>query len=184
MGLAAWAQATAEVLLARQLPRRWRHVRAVAAKADGLRPLYGPEDGEILCAAAWLHDIGYSAEVAMTGFHPLDGARHLRDVGAVPALCALVAHHSGAIHEARLRGLADELSEFVDERTSVRDALWFCDMTTGPDGQDLTFDGRLAEIRSRYGPDHLVAQAITAASGDIWAAVASVESRRGQSTCG
>ncbi len=31
-----------------------------------------------LVAAAYLHDIGYAPELAITGFHPLDGARHLR----------------------------------------------------------------------------------------------------------
>jgi hypothetical protein len=32
-------------------------------------------------AAAWLHDIGYAPAIAEsgTGFHPLDGARYLRD---------------------------------------------------------------------------------------------------------
>jgi HD superfamily phosphodiesterase len=35
---------------------------------------------DLLEAAAWLHDIGYSPEIAVSGFHPLDGARYLRDV--------------------------------------------------------------------------------------------------------
>lgn len=29
-------------------------------------------------------------------------------------------------------------------------------MTTGPDGQNLSVEDRLAEIRQRYGPDDLV----------------------------
>ena len=33
-----------------------------------------------MTAAAWLHDIGYAPAVDDTGFHPLDGARYLRDV--------------------------------------------------------------------------------------------------------
>lgn len=59
-------------------------------------------------AAAWLHDIGYTPELATTQFHPLDGARYLRDDRVVN----LVAHHSGARYEAAERGLEAELSAF------------------------------------------------------------------------
>jgi hypothetical protein len=38
----------------------------------------------------------------------------------------------------------------------VRDALWYADLTTGPDGQPMTVRERLAEIRGRYGPDSVV----------------------------
>ena len=44
---------------------------------------------------------------------PLDGARYLRDVQAAdPVLCALIAHHTGAVVEAEERGLATDLAEF------------------------------------------------------------------------
>lgn len=59
----------------------------------------------------------------MTGFHPLDGARYLRSVGAPDRVVNLVAHHSCALVEAQLRGLADELVEFEDEQSPLRDAL-------------------------------------------------------------
>lgn len=39
-------------------------------------------DRDLLVAAAWLHDIGYAPELRDTGFHPLDGARHLEALGA------------------------------------------------------------------------------------------------------
>jgi hypothetical protein len=56
-------------------------------------PCFGA-DAELLEGAAWLHDIGYSPELVDT-FHPLDGARYLRDVcHADEKLCGLVAHHS------------------------------------------------------------------------------------------
>ena len=45
---------------------RWRHVQAVAGKADQLAPAYGP-DGWLLVASAWLHDIGYAWRIARTG---------------------------------------------------------------------------------------------------------------------
>jgi HD superfamily phosphodiesterase len=46
-------------------------------------------------AAAYLHDIGYVPTLARTRFHPLDGARHLRELGE-ERLVGLVAYHSGA----------------------------------------------------------------------------------------
>ncbi|MFD6223383.1 HD domain-containing protein [Nocardia asteroides] len=45
------------------------------------------DDPEMLVAAAWLHDIGYGADLATTGFHPVDGAEFLRAQGA-PLGCA------------------------------------------------------------------------------------------------
>ncbi|MGV9213842.1 HDIG domain-containing metalloprotein [Micromonospora sp. RB23] len=137
-------------------PRRWLHVKAVAAKAEGLARLVG-DDAELLTAAAWLHDIGYAPDVADTGFHALDGARWLQRHGFGDRIAALVAHHSCAVYEADERGLRQALTnEFPREETTVSDALWYVDMTTGPDGQDLTVDQRLAEIRQRYGPDDVV----------------------------
>lgn len=57
---------------------------------------------------------------------------------------ALVAYHSCAIFEAQERGLEEDLcTEFSDETSPLRDALWFADMTTGPDGQDLGVVERL-----------------------------------------
>ncbi|WP_231934718.1 HD domain-containing protein [Micromonospora viridifaciens] len=150
------AARVAEQHLAIALPRRWRHVRAVAAKAERLSPLVG-DDGALLTAAAWLHDVGYAPDIVDTGFHSLDGARWLLGQGFDPRLAALVAHHSCASYEADERGLGDALmAEFPREQSAVSDALWFADMTTGPDGQDLSAEDRLAEIRLRYGPNDLV----------------------------
>ena len=105
--LAPWAEHLAEALLRESLPRRWAHVQGVAARARGLAPVLGA-DADLLEAAAWLHDIGYAPDLAITGLHALDGARYLRDTQhADEMLCRLVAHHSCAIVEAEERGLAD-----------------------------------------------------------------------------
>jgi putative nucleotidyltransferase with HDIG domain len=156
--------------MADPLPRRWRHVQAVATKAEGLRPVLGA-DADLLVAAAWLHDVGYAPDVEDTGFHPIDGARYLRKLDVTPWLCRLVANHSGARYEAELRGLSREQAEFPDEASLARDGLWYCDMTTSPVGLPVTFDVRLAEIRQRYGAEHTVPRGITAASGEIRAAI-------------
>src|SRR6266849_1825994 len=133
MSQADWAAEVARNLLEVPLPRRWAHVQGVAAQARSLAPILG-DDADLLEAAAWLHDIGYSPELADTGFHPLDGARYLRDVQhADPILFRLVANHSCAILEAEERGLADALSrEFLAPDAVLSDALAYCDMTTPP----------------------------------------------------
>src|ERR671915_2005335 len=108
--MSAWASEIARELLEQPLPRRWAHTQGVARKARTLAPILG-DDVALLEAAAWLHDIGYSPQIAVTGFHPLDGARYLRDVTcADDVVCRLVAGHSCAVIEAEQRGLAEELS--------------------------------------------------------------------------
>lgn len=92
--LVTWARELAAISMADELPRRWAHVQAVAAKAENLRPIMGHE-ADVLVAAAWLHDVGYASSAADSGFHPSDGARLLRSLGADPRLCGLVAYHSG-----------------------------------------------------------------------------------------
>ncbi|RYP88771.1 HDIG domain-containing protein [Nocardioides guangzhouensis] len=145
------------------LPQRRAHVAAVADRALDVAGPLGLE-GDLLEAAAWLHDIGYSPPIAVTGFHPLDGARYLRAAGADKRVVNLVAHHSHAVVEAEERGLAKNLLvEFPYDDTLPHDALCYCDMTTGPDGQRMTVQDRLVEIRERYGPDDVVSRFITKA---------------------
>jgi hypothetical protein len=176
--LAAWAQGPARTLLADALPRRWAHVQGVAARARGLAPAVGADAG-LLEAAAWLHDIGYLPDLAMTGLHGLDGARYLRDVEhAGPMLCRLVAHHSCAVIEAEERGLAGLLRrEFDLPPQSLADTLTCCDMTTSPDGEHVHVSRRLAEIQDRYGSGHLVSRSIRRATPMILQAVGQMNAR-------
>src|ERR1700722_17242570 len=107
MSQAHWAAELARKLLEVPLPRRWAHVQGVAARARSVASILG-DDADLLEAGAWLHDIGYSPGLLNTGFHPLDGARYLRDVERADSmLCRLVANHSCAILEADERGLAE-----------------------------------------------------------------------------
>ena len=81
-----------------------------------------------------------------------------------------------AVFEAEQRGLLDVLQAgFPQERGELRDALTYCDMTTGPDGNPLPVADRLAEIHSRYGPVHLVSRSISNATPCIISAVGAVE---------
>jgi predicted hydrolase (HD superfamily) len=156
----------AEEKLAAPLPRRWRHVRSVARRARWVsKELALPDD---LVAAAWLHDIGYAPDLAETGFHPLDGARYLRREGVDEQVVSLVAYHSCALIEAEVRGLGAELrAEFSPAGSLLSEALLYCDMTTGPDGDYVRPADRLVEIRGRYGPNHEVTRFVERAASEI-----------------
>ena len=52
------------------------------------------------------------------------------------------------------------LSEFELENSVTYDALVFCDLTTGPKGESLSFDERVRNIYERYGSDHEVSRAL------------------------
>jgi HD superfamily phosphodiesterase len=175
VSLVEWAASTAETRLAAALPRRWAHVQAVAAVAARLGAQLD-DDEDTLVTTAWLHDVGYAPQLAVTGFHPLDGARFLRDGGAPPRLVNLVACHSAAATEADELGLSAELGEFEDERSLTRDLLWYADMTTGPDGQRMPFTERMVEVRERYDSDHYVNRALYAGLGERKMAVSRARS--------
>lgn len=179
MNVAGWGEEIARKVLEIPLPRRWAHSQGVAARARRLAPLLGA-DAELVEAAAWLHDIGYAPEVETTGFHPLDGARYLRDIHhADPVLCSLVAHHSFALTEAAQWDLARELAaEFPLPPAFLLAALTYCDLTTSPDGDRVSITWRLADIRARYGPDHFIPQGFTQTMPQIGDVVRTVHQAR------
>lgn len=137
----------------------------------------------MLVAAAYLHDIGYAPDLAATGFHSLDGARHLQALG-YERLAGLVAHHTRGIHEARLLGLDQALSEFDDEDSIVSAALAYCDLTTGPNGELMTPEQRRADVEARYGEDDPVTMGLRAAWPELMDRVDQVEVLRKQPALG
>jgi hypothetical protein len=169
MALEPWAKSQAEDLMA-PLGDRWLHVQAVAGEARSVGLVLAGEDRKVLVAAAYLHDIGYAPSLNRLGFHPVDGARFLRQHGH-ERLARLVAHHSGARFEAEERGLLDELAAFPVEDGPVLDALTFADMTTGPAGEAMTLQERIGEILRRYPPDDPVHRAIRRAHPHLQAAI-------------
>ncbi|MGW3819636.1 HD domain-containing protein [Streptomyces sp. NPDC005046] len=172
-----WATQVAEAELSTALPRRWGHTLGVAERATEVGRLLG-KDTDLLVAAAALHDVGYAPRLAVTGFHPLDGARFLRDEHeADEPLVRLVANHSFALLEAEERGLHDELaSEFpLPDDALLVDALVYCDMTTTPDGGRTTAQERVAEIIGRYGAKSVVGRFIRRAAPEIFSSVERIE---------
>jgi putative nucleotidyltransferase with HDIG domain len=109
MDVFRWAATESRRLLVGN-PDRWLHVQGVARLASKVAPVLGNADGRMLVAAAFLHDVGYSENLRMTGAHQLDGARYLRSLGLdLERLACLVAHHSEAGFEIAARGLTAEL---------------------------------------------------------------------------
>jgi hypothetical protein len=178
--LTTWAEQLAQELLQEPFPAAGCTSRA-SGRARGLAPVLGA-DADLLEAAAWLHDIGYTPDLAVTGLHALDGARYLHDAQhADTMLCRLVAHHTCAIIESDERGLSDILSlEFEPAPQDLSSVLTCCDMTTSPDGEPVPVDRRLAEIHDRNGSGHLVSRPIQRATPMILRAVEQVHQRAAQ----
>ena len=90
--------------------------------------------------------------------------------------------HPG-LQQASERGLAEVLAlEFEPAPQELSDALTYCDMTTSPDGEPVPAERRLAEIRDRYGPGHLVSRSIQRATPMILRAVEQIQDRAAQTT--
>lgn len=132
---------------------RWAHTRLAVDTAYSIAHTVPEEDRELLVAAAALHDVGYAPALLRSGFHPLDGADHLAELGWPVRLVGLVAHHSGSRFTARARGLVDRLDAHPDEGGPVADALVYCDMTATPDGREVRLAERLQEMHARHRDD-------------------------------
>jgi hypothetical protein len=150
-GRLVWAERESRRLL-EPLGARWLHTLGVVQRAQEVGRTLADGEADVLVAAAYLHDVGYAAELRETGFHPLDGARFVRRCG-YERLAGLVAFHSSAAAEAAERGLERELSEFVNERSAVSRALSYCDLTTDSEGRPATPLERVRDVRERYAPD-------------------------------
>lgn len=169
------AQAIAEERL-QGLGQRMCHVHAVAKLAEDVSTGLDGLQREVLVAAAWLHDVGYSPSLADTGLHQLDGARWLT-VRGEGRLARLVAHHTCARYEASLRGLSVELGEFQEEQSVVSDTLTWCDVHRGPRGEEVTLAKRLDEVEQRYPHGHIVPRALRAAEPVLAEICARVDAR-------
>ncbi|MGO9351298.1 MAG: HD domain-containing protein [Mycobacterium sp.] len=170
------ARVIAEQRLGSVAPR-WAHVRGVAAAVERMAAGLAAIEGEAVVAAAWLHDVGYAPSVRRsTGFHPVDGARFVRAQGFPAVVVSLVAYHTGAVFEARERGLLEALAEFSEPPELLLDVLTCADMTTGRDGSRVRVEDRVSEILSRYPESNPVHRAIERAAPSLLAAVARVDS--------
>ena len=163
-----WEQTTARRLLV-TVGTRYRHTVCVAERAAAAaRVLLPPDAATSVTRAAWLHDIGYSPELARTGLHALDGARWLRDRDVDSFVCDLVAFHTTAYAESMMRGLSDQLvQEFSRPDAASLRVLTWADMTSSPTGHPCGVDDRIAEILDRYPADSPASRAVSAARTEL-----------------
>ncbi|MCZ7589354.1 MAG: HD domain-containing protein [Gaiella sp.] len=169
-----WAERAATELLS-PLEARWRHTLRVVDRAQSFRNVLDRDELEVLLAAAYLHDVGYAPDLAEVGFHPLDGARFVREAGH-ERLAGLVAHHSASDAEAMERGFTEELAEFPTEDSLVARALTYCDLTTGPNGEEVGVSARLLELGGRLGEDDPTVRAVRREASRLAAVVDEMES--------
>jgi hypothetical protein len=111
MTLEPWSTEQAERLIA-PLGNRWVPVQAFARQAGRVAASFSAA-GDVLVAAAFLHDVGCASSLNRLGFHPVDGTHFLRDNGQERLAC-LVAHHSGARCAAEERGLVNSWPPSAD----------------------------------------------------------------------
>lgn len=155
---------------------RLAHSRRVASQAVMVAPFLAAPWRDALVQAAWLHDIGYSPSISITGLHPLDGARFLRDLDWSKAICGLVAWHTRPTTEATLRGhLAALRGEFAQPPALALAALTWADLTSTPTGEACQPSDRITEILRRHKPGSMVHEATTANLPDLLADVRMIE---------
>ncbi len=171
--LVGWSARYAQSLLA-SMPDRWQHTAGVARLAQQVAADVGIEAPELV-AAAYLHDIGYSPAAHDTGFHPLDGARHLQALCLPEMVVRLVAHHTTAAAEADERGLGHELARFPRAPDDVADVLLYCDLHTGVTGEEVTLAERISDVRTRYDQATPVRNALERSMGHLLSADKRVE---------
>ena len=172
--LIARAKDVAEAELA-SMVSRLAHVSGVAATADTVATSLLRDQRDEVIAAAWLHDVGYGPRVRNSGFHPLDGAAFLRSEGFPDIVSSLVAFHSGASEEANERGLKESLSRFAPPPNDLLDILTYADITTGPTGEAVTVESRIAEILDRYPASDPVYRAVSRSAPGLKAVVRRID---------
>ena len=169
------ASDTATQLLA-GVGTRVAHSRAVASQAVAAETLLHAPWNAALVEAAWLHDIGCAPDVVDTGFHPLDGARHLRDRGWSLEVCRLVAWHTCACLEAEMRGLHGVLvDEFPPPPSEPAAVLAWADLTSSPTGERCSAEERLVEILARYPPGSIVHRTVAGSRETLLSTAAWIE---------
>ena len=114
----AWAKRTATELLS-PLEARWRHTLRVVERAQSFRGVLDREELDVLLAAGYVHDVGYAPCLAKAGFHPLDGARFVREEGR-ERLAGLVADQTSTALRSRLRVRSEHAARSLSRRSDPR----------------------------------------------------------------
>jgi putative nucleotidyltransferase with HDIG domain len=129
---------------------RLAHCRYTARIAELAADALGVPDSDTLVAAAWLHDIGHTASISRTGFHPLDGALHLASECWPDQTVLLVAHHSHAAVLAPYFEVEHQFAVLDHAPSDAEDILTYADLRSGPTGMGARPQQRIREMRARH----------------------------------
>ncbi|MBR1825316.1 MAG: HD domain-containing protein [Alphaproteobacteria bacterium] len=117
---------------------RWKHILGVARKAKKLALKFKPNDdkfAEDMFLLGLLHDFGYEF-IESNASHSVVGGE------------ILARNQYKYWQEVSLHG-----NETVESMSDALFILNCADMSTGPSGEDFTFEERLSEIANRFGTD-------------------------------
>ncbi len=137
-------------------PNRVKHVLEIATRVrESATALLLPlQEVEMAECAALLHDIGYWKPIALTGFHPADGANFLKEQGRHD-LASMIIGHSCSPEEGELLGY----SGIQQDQRITSKLITYWDVQIKQGGEAVSYQERLADILQRYGPDSLVGRA-------------------------
>ncbi len=131
---------------------RYAHIASAVQLAQRIENACGSFGGKLILATLY-HDLGYSKQWNVTGFHPVDGAIAARNHGLDEDIAQAVLYHSGSWCEARL--MCPDLDEDYAAECRMMElplarAVTYCDLHTGPQGQSFSLDDRLNDVRRRH----------------------------------
>lgn len=132
---------------------RLRHIEGVVHMAEDIEAHDRSFEGKLILSAIY-HDIGYSQDWRVTGFHAIDGAIAARNHGLGEDIATAILYHSGSWREMQLGH--NELASHYAPRCLMMDtplsrAMTYCDLHTNVLGVSCSLDERLADIRNRRG---------------------------------
>ncbi len=142
------ARSLATLLLQGQ-DQRLAHVAAAAKAASYVALRVPSSQADTIVAAAWLHDIGFATSLRRSGFHPLDGAIYLQDLGWGAPVVSLVAHHSHSRVLAAHLHLGSALAAFPEPDEMSAHVLAYADVVAGADGRGATLSERVSDLRRK-----------------------------------
>lgn len=117
---------------------RWRHILGVARKA------------KILADKLKLNNVQYAEDMFLLGIMHDLGYEFIESNASHAAIGGEILKRSGYQYWQEVTQHGDET---VDDMTDELFILNCADMSTGPNGEDFTFDERLKEIAQRFGKD-------------------------------
>lgn len=174
--LVARARLTGTELL-REVPERLAHSAGVAHVVEATATRLGLPERDLLVAAAWLHDTGYSRAAARRGMHALDGAVRAQAAGLPALVVSLIAHHSCSVLEARRAGLLEALQRFAAPPQALMDVLDHADASVSKQGLPRAVGIRLREAVHRHQGDRIRYEALLLAVPARERAVARIAGR-------